>query len=992
MTDAGDAFEPEWASSLPTDATSLDDAAVAYAELGFRVLPVWGVRRGRDGNPKCQCGQVECKRGKHPIGQAWQKHASSDVDRVRAARQGKPTANIGLAMGGEGRLVAVDIDGEPGRVSWDALEATHGPAPITLTSATGREDGGEHRVFRVPDGLDIARLRTRANAGKHTGIDTRIEGGQIVVAPSNHESGAVYRWTVRAPIAELPTWLYEALATPLATVTPLRPAAPRAPSSSPGSAPKDFARRYVEKALENSALDIAACPPGQRNDKLFAKSTTLFEYFIGENFDPIVAWNRLHEAGLACGMSDGEVRTTLAKARKRAEGKPRLVPSMPERPDHAFRPELADLPFEARAREHEQALSDEPEDDDPTWDTDLEHDLKGNLNCSLGNLVTILSRHPLWRGVIVWDDFASTIVKRKLPPVREGDRSPKIVLGEWNEGDSARAVTWIAKNYKIDPSTRTVEEALTIVAERSSCNLVREYLSSVVWDGTPRIDTFLSKYFTCPDTEYVRGVSCRWMISAVARAFEPGCDVDCVLVFEGQTTRDREGQGGGKSKGLRELVPERAWFADTPLVIGDKDSYQNLRGKWIYEIGELSGLKGRDVDRTKNFLSASVDNLRPSFGKRNRDFVRALVFAASTNDHHYLTDRTGNRRFWPVKVLGDVDRKAIGRDRDQLWAEAVHRYRAGEEWYANTPEFRALAREEQTERLPDSPWLGPIEAWLEHPWVTIYDPADGMKKTSKADLSYEGEGVTTTDVLQSAIGMRLTDIDRKHEIEAGNILRELGLETFRPRAGTRQRRYRWPVSGCTPPDGPIEGGGDWTGIGPEYSLSFQPLTDPGPMVQSDPLYTQGEKKSEIAAECSQDLWKPLGTLVLPEKNGVSAPEASPTPEPVQAAEPPAEPVHNVGAALTSAADRRAVTGILAKVRLGGMVAPSDTSTTTSKAMGSPPRATSAHAPPPNPRPSPPSPVQGPARGQGGPAPRPSQRALPRANDDDEDLLDWLDRQ
>jgi hypothetical protein len=443
------------------------------------------------------------------------------------------------------------------------------------------------------------------------------------------------------------------------------------------------------------------------------------------------------------------------------------------------------------------------------------------------------------------------------------------------------------------------------------------------------------------------------MISAVARVYEPGCDVDCVLVLEGVKNRRHEGQGVGKSKGLRDLVPERPWFADTPLVIGDKDSYQNLRGKWIYEMGELSGLKGRDVDRTKNFLSASVDNLRPSFGKRNRDFVRHLVFAATTNDSQYLVDRTGNRRFWPVRVLGNVDRDAIKLDRDQLWAEARDRYRKGEAWHADTPEFRALAIAEQAERTPDSPWLGAVERWLENPVVSIYDSGDRQRVTTFADLSPNGVGVSTTEVLQSAIGMRLTDITHRQECEMGALLVELGLEAFRPRVGgTRQRRYRRPedVEG-----GPEGGGGDWTTTGPEKHLKNHGVSDVVQLVQYICSPTQEEKKSEVTIQTPTNLANQLDQLDHPGNPGVRV-------DPLDQPDPSPEVVE---APRATSADRRALDAILARKR--------------SSAPAEPPRA-------PTPAPAPRSAVLAPV-----PAARRALGRLP-LDEADDSFAGWLERE
>ena len=956
MSDAGDVFEPEWSAQLPTDATSLDDAAVIYAELGFRVLPVWGVRKGRDGSMRCLCGQAECKKGKHPIGGNWHKLATSDVDKVRAARAGKPLSNVGLAMGGPDRLVALDIDGPAGRASLEALEATHGPLPRTLASRSGREDGGEHRLFRLPEALDMARLRNRAKVNGLEGLDTRIDGGQIVVAPSVHESGARYAWTERAPIADIPTWLFEAIATPLATVHALptkRP--PSAPRSSPGtvSGIASNARKYVDVALERAASEIAQAGSGNRNDKLFAKACTIFEYYLGEGFDQSEAWARLAQAGLACGLPESEVTVTLGKAKRRATT-PRRAPALPDRVDD-YKPD-GDEPAVEPAD-----LPDEDEDPDPAWDVDLEHDAKGHLRHSLGNLVTILGRHPEWRDVVVWDSFQQTIVKTRRPPMRPGDVPTKYELGEWVDADTLRTIAWISRTYGIEPNARAVEDALVVVAERRAVHPVRDYLDALTWDGTARLDSFLSRYFSTADTEYTRGVGSRWMISAVARVYEPGCDVDCVLVLEGVKSRRQEGQGAGKSKGLRDLVPERPWFADTPLVIGDKDSYQNLRGKWIYEMGELSGLKGRDVDRTKNFLSASVDNLRPSFGKRNRDFVRHLVFAATTNDSQYLVDRTGNRRFWPVRVLGDVDRDAIKADRDQLWAEARDRYRKGEAWHADTPEFRALAVAEQAERTPDSPWLGAVERWLRNPVVTIYDSTDGRPVTTIADLSPTGSGVSTTEVLQSAINMRLTDIGRQHETEIGTLLSELGLEAYRPHGGGRQRRYRWPEDDTPAPSNGGEGG--WTGVGREKSIKDHTDTTPVQPVLPICSPTQEGNISEITLQTPREVANPLAGLDSPMflGGGSDGPEpSSPSPEVIEAPR-------------ATSADRRALDAILARARV--KAEPSNAP----RAPVEPPRA-------PTPAPAPRSAVLAPV-----PAARRALGRLP-LDEEDDSFAGWLESQ
>ena len=131
----------------------------------------------------------------------------------------------------------------------------------------------------------------------------------------------------------------------------------------------------------------------------------------------------------------------------------------------------------------------------------------------------------------------------------------------------------------------------------------------------------------------------------------------------------------------------------------------------------------------KNFVGARADRYRPTYGHRNVNVPRQGVFGGTTNETEYLQDTTGNRRFRPVKVNGDVDREALRRDRDQLWAEAHHRYQQGETWHVDTPEFRALCEAQQQERVRDDVWAPKIAAWLQNP-VIVSTGADGQMGNS----------------------------------------------------------------------------------------------------------------------------------------------------------------------------------------------------------------------------------------------------------------------
>lgn len=405
----------------------------------------------------------------------------------------------------------------------------------------------------------------------------------------------------------------------------------------------------------------------------------------------------------------------------------------------------------------------------PPWQRGLLVNAKGAPKRNIANVMHVLTTHPAWEGVIAYDAFAETVVKLKAPPVRELDRPERIGPGDWTETDSTRAAAWLQHVADLDVSPETVTQAVIALAERRTFHPVREWLQSLSWDRTPRLDGLLARYFGADETAYTRAVGARWAISAVARVMEPGCQADCMLVLEGD-------QGRRKSTGFERLAG-KDWFADTPLDLGSKDAYQVLRRKWIYEVAELDSFKGRDVTKIKAFISARADNYRPSYARKNRDFLRQVVLCGTTNEGEYLHDRTGNRRFWPARSRGDVEVEAIARDREQLWAEAHARYLAGERWYIDTPELRALCEAEQAERVPEDAWVPLVRAWLVHP--TVPERGEGRR------LLALSEGITTADVLVGALALKATEATAAATQHAGRVLRDLRLMRRQVRVGPR---------------------------------------------------------------------------------------------------------------------------------------------------------------------------------------------------------------
>lgn len=396
--------------------------------------------------------------------------------------------------------------------------------------------------------------------------------------------------------------------------------------------------------------------------------------------------------------------------------------------------------------------------EDVDWRERLQLSKDGKPLSTISNVITILRYHEHWRGVLGYDMFGERLVKLKDPPWDPGDlpADPRRLRGEWVDEDTTLVMSWLARKEFVIVGKDTADAAVQAVAETNSFHPVRDYLRALKWDGVQRLEKILPTYFNTEDSEYTRGVGKRWMISAVARIMQPGCQVDCVMILEGP-------QGYGKSTALRELTGGDKWYSDTPITIGDKDSYQALRHVWVFALDELDSLKRSELTRTKSFISSRVDRYRPSFGRRAKDFPRQCVFVGSTNESEYLADPTGNRRFWPVTVERRIDWTPLQRDRDQLWAEAVAAYDAGEPWHVDTDEFRTMCEDQQGKRIQHDPWEDRVAEWLQNPRA--------RETLRPIDIT---DGVEATTALEHAVGKRMDSLTKFDQMRMCQVFRTLG--------------------------------------------------------------------------------------------------------------------------------------------------------------------------------------------------------------------------
>jgi Virulence-associated protein E len=215
--------------------------------------------------------------------------------------------------------------------------------------------------------------------------------------------------------------------------------------------------------------------------------------------------------------------------------------------------------------------------------------------------------------------------------------------------------------FKLHVSKELTRTVILDTALLNRFHPVRDYLNAQEWDGVSRIDTWLTTYGGVEDNEYSRAVGALFLTAAVRRARSPGCKFDEMVVLE------QEVQGTDKSSALATLAVRDEWFSDDlPLNVEGKQVIEALRGRWIVEAGEMSGMKRTDIAHIKALLSRQVDRARLAYGRIVSEVPRQSVIVGTTNDLEYLRDATGNRRFWPVRCKR-FDVEALRRDRDQLF-------------------------------------------------------------------------------------------------------------------------------------------------------------------------------------------------------------------------------------------------------------------------------------------------------------------------------------
>jgi predicted P-loop ATPase len=328
------------------------------------------------------------------------------------------------------------------------------------------------------------------------------------------------------------------------------------------------------------------------------------------------------------------------------------------------------------------------------------------------NILIILEHDPMLRGKIAYDEFA--VRGMALGPLpwdpREGRR-------QWTDIDDAGLRHYLERTYKITGKEKILD-ATALVAHKHTFNEVQDYLTSLTWDGVPRIDTLLIDYLGAENNVYTRAVARKAVVAAVARAMQPGCKYDYMPILAGP-------QGIGKSTFLRILG--RKWYSDSLTTFEGKEASELIQGIWINEIAELQGFNKSETNAIKQFLSRTEDIYREPYGRRTSAFPRRCVFWGTTNDSEFLRDATGNRRFWPVDVGLHPQKKSVfndlEREVDQIYAEAVTYWRLGEPLYLEG-EAAEIAKQRQEEHREGNAKEGLIREFVERPVPVGWEKRD----------------------------------------------------------------------------------------------------------------------------------------------------------------------------------------------------------------------------------------------------------------------------
>ena len=253
------------------------------------------------------------------------------------------------------------------------------------------------------------------------------------------------------------------------------------------------------------------------------------------------------------------------------------------------------------------------------------------------------------------------------------------------------------------------------MANENKYHPIRDYLNTLVWDGTERIRFCLRHFLGADADDYTYEALKLFLLGAISRAFQPGCKFEIMLCLVG-------GQGAGKSTFFRLLAVRDEWFSDDLRKLDDDNVYRKLQGHWIIEMSEMMATaNAKSIEEIKSFLSRQKEVYKIPYETHPADRPRQCVFGGTSNALDFLPlDRSGNRRFIPVMVYPEQAEVHILEDEaasrayiSQMWAEAMEIYRSGMFKLSFSPAMQRYLKEHQRDFMPEDTKAGMIQAYLD---------------------------------------------------------------------------------------------------------------------------------------------------------------------------------------------------------------------------------------------------------------------------------------
>lgn len=571
-----------------------------------------------------------------------------------------PYGQFGVRLKADDLIIDLDPRNMKGRSVWGEIKQQVATAKEIETQATIVRSGGGglHIYLRKPFDFNI-----RKNLKEYPGVDFLTEGAYVIGAGS-----------------QVNNKLYHFLTPPFTTV------------DAPGG---------LLNLIKRSVVDL-----GEVHHKGFSDTQDNMERFVAylEKLAPIAIEGEQGDKTtfkVACRGRDYNLSLQKTFELMARYYNPKCKPmwdqkDLQRKVQNAY--SYNEVP--AGTRDPAVALPDLDVKPDPKkWMTEIDRTTKNAIRVTLKNAVLLLKHELGIKGIFTYNAFNERLEMKGNVPWKNSR------INRYNAIDD-REIECIrlhlAQTHNVEFSTATTWKAVDLVAAGNSYHPIKDVLETYKWDGVPRVNTWLQVYCHAPDSPLNRQIGRKVLVAMIARIYSPGCKYDYVLVLEGA-------QGIGKSTTCEILGGE--WYGDAPIDPRDKDCIPYLHSKWVIELSEMITTRKTDADRLKNFLSRREDDVRLPYARARQRFPRQCIFIGTINpdDVGYLTDTTGNRRFWPV-YCEKFEMDDLKRDREQLLAEAIDIYKKGE---ALTLPFNLVqeSENEAMQRLADDPWLWVITEW-----------------------------------------------------------------------------------------------------------------------------------------------------------------------------------------------------------------------------------------------------------------------------------------